>query len=127
MSEVAATTPFEIIGERQGVQAVVDRFYDLMDQEPAYAALRALHGADLAPMRQSLTGFLAGWLGGPRDWFAARPGACIMSLHARAGVTPETARQWTEAMARALEDCGVDPALRQRMNDAFGRLAMGMA
>ena len=122
-----AATPFLALGGAPGVRGIVDRFYDLMDQEPAFGALRRLHEPDLSPMRDSRTGFLTAWLGGPRDWFATRPGACVMSLHANIEVSPETARQWIQAMSRALADQGVDPALRSRINEAFAHMAAGMA
>jgi hypothetical protein len=41
----AFDTPFEGIGGEARVQALVDRFYDLMDLEPGYAELRAVHGS----------------------------------------------------------------------------------
>ena len=50
-----AATPFLALGGAPGVRAIVDRFYDLMDQEPAFGALRRLHEPDLSPMRDSLT------------------------------------------------------------------------
>ena len=37
-------TPFEWMGGEDKVKALVERFYDLMDIEPAYTALRAAHG-----------------------------------------------------------------------------------
>jgi len=40
-------TAFEMVGGEAHVRALVDRFYDLMDLEPAYAHLRAVHGSDL--------------------------------------------------------------------------------
>lgn len=122
-----APTPFDQIGGRAGVRHLADRFYELMETSPAYAELRALHAADLAPVRTALAGFLEGWLGGPRDWFTQRGGFCVMSAHARLAITPQTAGQWTAAMARALEDCGIDPKLASRMNEIFQRMAQGMA
>jgi hemoglobin len=47
------------------VKVLVDRFYDLMELEPRYAALRAVHGDDLSRAREHLFWFLCGWLGGP--------------------------------------------------------------
>jgi hemoglobin len=62
-----------------------------------------------------------------RDWFDQRPGACVMSAHASIPVTRKTAEQWTDAMARALADSGVDAALAERVHEAFQRMAMAMA
>ena len=126
-TDVEVTSPFVAAGGADGVAALVSRFYDLMETDPAYAELRALHAADLAPMRASLTGFLSGWLGGPRDWFDANPGRCMMSMHANVPVSALTARQWTAAMGRALADTGVEPDLAARILDAFTRMAAAMA
>ena len=122
----ADLSPFDLVGGAAVVRRVVDRFYDLMDEQPAYAELRALHAPDLTPMRESLSGFLTGWLGGPRDWFAAHPGVCVMSAHAKIPVDRATAAQWCEAMARALADAGVDPDLAAQINTAFSRMSQGM-
>lgn len=129
MTAVAALpvpTLFERIGGSEGVRQVVERFYDLMEEDPRYAALRAMHDADLFPMRVSLTQFLSAWLGGPRDWFEARPGTCIMSMHRAMGITPDTAAQWVEAMSRALAGARVEKVLGQQMQQAFLRMAGSM-
>ena len=127
VTEPQTLTPYETAGGAKRVRAFVDRFYDLMDADPAYAELRALHAADLTPMRASLASFLTGWLGGPRDWFEQRPGVCMMSIHGKIRINAHTARQWTEAMARALADSRIDRDLSARINEAFGRMAEGMA
>ena len=129
VAETAAPelSPFEMVGGTVAVRRFVDRFYDLMDADPAYGALRALHASDLGPMRESLAGFLTGWLGGPRDWFIQRPGVCMMSAHARIPINAETAGQWVAAMNRALDEAALDPALTTQITTAFGRMAQGMA
>ena len=121
-AEAPPVTPYDQIGGREVIQKVVDRFYDLMDQDPAYKALRDLHQPDLAPMRQSLTEFLMGWMGGPRLWFEARPGVCMMKAHNGIPVTRGTAAEWREAMARAFADTGVDTALAAQINQVFSRM-----
>ena len=121
-------SPYEQIGAADGIARVVGRFYDLMETDPAYAALRAMHAADLSPMRASLAGFLSGWAGGPRDWFDANPGKCMMSMHSGFTITRETAVQWVEAMERAFADCGLaDHPVALLMNDRFRMMAGGMA
>jgi hemoglobin len=125
--QAATPTPYDLIGGRAVIQRVVDRFYDLMAVEPRFAALRAMHAPDLAPMRQSLAGFLSGWAGGPRDWFEANPGPCMMSAHRGLAITRETAAQWLEAMEQAIADCGLaDHPVARLMLERFGMMARGM-
>ncbi len=125
--EPQGNSPFERIGGRARLAKLADRFYDLMDRDPDYAALRAMHAADLAPMRASLTDFLMAWMGGPRDWFDQRPGTCIMSVHARLGITRETAEQWISAMTRAVHETVYDPPLAEAMLAALAQMSRGMA
>ena len=68
MPPTMPTTPFEHLGGEPQVRALVDRFYDLMDLEPAYAGIRMLHPASLDSARDKLHWFLCGWLGGPNHY-----------------------------------------------------------
>lgn len=127
-AEAPATSPFERIGGHAVLRAITDRFYDLMDEDPAYADLRAIHAADLTEMRAQLPSFLAGWSGGPRDWFDANPGKCMMSAHSGMAITRETAGQWAEAMTRAIAETEVaDREIGAAMADVLSRMAKGMA
>jgi hemoglobin len=127
-AEAPPASPFERIGGHGAMQAITDRFYDLMDADPAYAELRAMHAADLSFMRQSLPLFLAGWAGGPRDWFEANPGKCMMSAHGGFAINRDTAGQWAEAMTRAIAETEVaDREIAGAMAEVLGRMAKGMA
>lgn len=129
MAQDTATRPrtaHDLIGGTPVVRRLVDRFYDLLERNPAYAELRALHEPDLGPMRQSLTGFLVAWLGGPRDWFDEHPGKCMMSAHSGVAITAATARQWSEAMALAVQDCVADQAFAGKLAEALSAMALGM-
>ena len=127
-AEVPVTSPFERIGGHQAMRAITERFYDLMDQEPGYAELRAIHAEDLTPMREALPLFLAGWAGGPRDWFERNPGKCMMSMHAPFPITRQTAEQWADAMTRAIAETELaDREVAGAMTDVLTRMARGMA
>lgn len=127
-TEAPVRSPFERIGGHAVLRAVAGRFYDLMDQEPGYAELRAMHAEDLDEMRAALPQFLAGWAGGPRDWFEANPGKCMMSMHAPFPIGSQTAAQWAEAMRRALSETEVaDREVANAMADVLERMAKGMA
>lgn len=127
-NETIPDTPFHRLGGHATMQAICDRFYDLMDSDPAYAELRAMHSPDLAPMRKALPSFLAGWAGGPRDWFEANPGRCMMSVHKPYTISEATAGQWAQAMQRAIADVVPgDQPLGGEMSELLARLARGMA
>lgn len=120
-------TPFYRLGGHETLQAICNRFYDLMDSDPAYAELRMMHAPDLAPMRTSLAGFLAAWAGGPRDWFTENPGKYMMSVHKGFAITPVVAGQWADAMKRAITDTAPEDAvLATAMGDVLEGMAISM-
>lgn len=127
-AETKPLTPFDRIGGMETLRRITDRFYDLMDSDPAYAELRAMHAPDLAPMCASLPSFLAGWCGGPRDWNEANPGKCMMSMHSPFKIDRQTAGQWAEAIRRAIADAApADKEIADAMADVLANMAMGMA
>ena len=79
---------------------------------------------DLAPMRESLTGFLTGWLGGPRDWFAT--GKCVMGVHAPFVIDAGLRDEWLDAMGRAILDTISDADVAAMLNASFFRVASAM-
>ncbi|MFT4190578.1 MAG: group II truncated hemoglobin [Comamonas sp.] len=116
-------TPFEWIGGEARVQALVERFYDLMELEPAYAALRASHGPSLDNARQRLFWFLCGWLGGP-DYYVERFGHPRLRMrHLPFAIGIQERDQWVACMDQAMGETGVDAALRARLRQSFFKTA----
>lgn len=50
------TTPYDIIGAER-VANLVASFYDVIEHDPAYAPLRAIHDEDLTPVRAGFERF----------------------------------------------------------------------
>lgn len=126
-SDQDTKTLYENIGGQETVRKIVAIFYDLMDTDPRYAELRALHGPDLTRTRKSLEGYLTGWFGGPRHWFEENPGRCIMSVHSGVKITKVTAQQWVDAMSTALRQSGVETGIGVRLSIGMARVAGAMA
>ena len=109
-------TPFEWIGGEARVQALTDRFYDLMDLEPAYTELRAAHGPELDSARQKLFWFLCGWLGGPSYYTDQFGHPRLRARHMPFSIGIKERDQWVVGAARcAAPPRGRDAAPRRRI------------
>lgn len=120
---VAGPTPFERLGSEAGVRALVDRFYDLMDLEPAYAGIRALHPTDLDGSRDKLFWFLCGWLGGPNLYIERFGHPRLRARHMPFRIGIKERDQWVACMAQAMADEQVDAELAARLRESFMQTA----
>jgi hemoglobin len=120
---VSEATPFEHLGGERGVRALVDRFYDLMDLEPAYAQLRAVHPSTLDGSRDKLFWYLCGWLGGP-DHYVSRFGhPRLRARHLPYAIGTIERDQWMACMIAAMHEIEVAPGLAARLAEAFSGVA----
>ncbi|NJD31341.1 MAG: group II truncated hemoglobin [Gammaproteobacteria bacterium] len=117
---------YERIGEEAALRRIVDRFYDLMESDPAVAPLRAMHAADLGPMRERLREFMMGWLGGPPVYFQRKNARCMAMVHAPFPIDAAMREQWLSCMHRALDDCGVSADLQASIRKALARMTEDM-
>jgi hemoglobin len=116
-------TPFEWIGGEEKVKALVERFYDLMDLDPKYAALRAVHGSELERARQHLFWFLCGWLGGPQHYTDRFGHPRLRMRHMPFKIGIQERDQWVQCMDQAMGETGVDVTLRTRLRESFAHTA----
>ena len=119
----AFETPFAWIGGEDKVRALTERFYDLMDLEPGYRALRAVHGTDLDNARQRLFWFLCGWLGGPQHYTDRFGHPRLRARHMAFAIGITERDQWLACMDQAMAETGVDEALRKRLGESFFQTA----
>ena len=123
VQERNAQTPYETIGGEEGVRALVERFYDLMELEEEFARLRAVHGSTLAQARERLFLFLSGWLGGPSLYTDRFGHPMLRARHLPFSIGEEERDQWMACMVRAMHDTEVPDALRGQLEQAFFKTA----
>jgi hemoglobin len=117
-----AQTPYEILGD-DGIRALADAFYRVMDEDPAVAPIRALHAADLGKVRSMLAAYLTGWMGGPPVYLAVKGTVCLTDVHAPYAIGPEERDQWLYCMDRALERIGASQELTDMLREPMFRVA----
>ena len=114
---------YELMGGETAVRRLVDRFYDLMDEDPDYFGIRKLHPQDLTSSRQKLSMFLCGFMGGP-SLYAEKFGEPRMrTRHLPFSIGISERDQWLSCMSRAMEDVGLDPEMRKSLGKAFYQTA----
>jgi hemoglobin len=126
-SDSKPPSPFEQLGGLEGVRALVDRFYDLMELEPAFAGLRALHPPTLAVTREKFAWFLTGWLGGP-DLYIERFGhPRLRARHLPFPIGVDMRDQWLTCMGLAMAEIGeaggFTPEMQARLMASFANTA----
>ncbi len=121
--DIDQTTTFELIGGETKLRELVDRFYDLMDLEPEFAGIRALHPTNLDGSRDKLFWFLSGWMGGP-DLYIERFGhPRLRARHLPYPIASAERDQWLRCMAWAMQDVGVTEPLQTRLMQSFHQTA----
>jgi hemoglobin len=113
------TTAYVLIGGAESIRQLVDRFYDLMELEPAYAVIRQLHPADLSTSRDKLYLFLTGWMGGPELYQEKYGHPKLRARHLPFPIGSIERNQWLDCMQRAMDEVAVDALLKERLNESF--------
>ncbi len=116
-------TAYELIGGEPGVRALVDRFYDLMDELDEVRELRAMHAKSLKGSREKLFLFLSGWLGGPDLYVQQYGHPRLRARHMPFSIGVLERDQWMLCMNRAMEETGMDEQLRQVLGEALWKTA----
>jgi hemoglobin len=121
--ESDSPTPYQLLGGDAKVRELVERFYDLMELEPAYAKLRAVHGSTLESAREKLYLFLSGWLGGPSLYTDRFGHPMLRARHLPFAIGEVERDQWMACMVQAMEEVDVPQDLRSALGAAFYKTA----
>ena len=117
---------YEFLGREDGIRALVDRFYDLMDTLPEAKKIRDMHPPDLTESRDKLYFFLVGRFGGPPLYTERYGHPRLRGRHMPFAVDTAAADAWMTCMNSALdEQIGSGPE-RDAISAFFEQVAMFM-
>ena len=116
-------TPYEQLGGEAGIRQLVTRFYDLMDQSPEAAHVRALHATSLKASREKLFMFLTGWTGGPQLYVEKHGHPRLRMRHFPFAIASRERDEWLWCMDRALNEHPMPDSVRSMLRARFHDLA----
>lgn len=116
---------FHQIGGEDGVRALVETFYDIIEQDAAAAPLLRLHqqGHGVANSRVEQFNYLCGFFGGPQYYVMKHRHARLREIHEHVPIGPEMRDMWLDCMRKAIDQRAIAPALAAQLMTHFTRAA----
>lgn len=121
-------TVLEQLGGEPQIRALVERFYDRMETDPAVHSLHRLHfrGHGLNHTRQAQFEFMCGFLGG-RAYYRERFGHMnLREIHEHVPIREADAELWLDTFDAALADCSMSGPVVDKMRGALRRAALSL-
>ncbi|WP_317930496.1 group II truncated hemoglobin [Halioxenophilus sp. WMMB6] len=110
---------YRAVGELVGLEALVERFYQIMETEPRFLRIRNMHAQDLTVSKAKLVAFLSGWLGGPK-LFAEQYGSISLPVaHKHLPINMGDKEAWLDCMQQALTELGYPDELITHLLQKF--------
>jgi len=94
---------FKAAGEESDVRKLVDEFYHQMETQERGQHIRAMHKEDLVIIKDKLSLFLIGWLGGPKNYGEKYGGISIPMVHQHLVIGEKERDAWLFCMTEALK------------------------
>jgi len=90
-------------GKEQGIRKLVDEFYHQMETQKRGKHIRKMHKDDMLIIKDKLSVFLMGWLGGPRKYAQKYGQMSIPQVHKHLIIGEEERDAWLFCMNEALK------------------------
>lgn len=119
-------SPYNQLGGEAAVRKLVDRFYDLMDQNKDSITIREMHPHDLGESRDKLFEFLSGFLGGPSLYHQKRGHPKLRMRHLPFQIDEQARDAWLSCMNQSLEELTDDKLLLMQLKASFYKTAHHM-
>ncbi|MFP6815377.1 MAG: group II truncated hemoglobin [Pseudomonadales bacterium] len=119
---MSAQSPYEILGD-EGIAKLADTFYDVLDELPQAANVRAMHKENMDEVRKKLKNYLIGWMGGPPIYQMVTGTVCLTDPHEPYTIGPKERDQWLLCMDTALERTGASDELKEMLKVPMFQIA----
>jgi hemoglobin len=116
-------TPYDALGGAEKLRALVDRFYQLMDTQPEYYAIRKLHPQELSGSAEKMHLLLSGGLGGPPLYLQKFGQPFLRARHLPFPIGATARDLWLACMRQAMRDAHVEQGLAEALANAFAKTA----
>ena len=123
MTTLTENTPYAVLGGAPGIQRLVHRFYELMDELPEAFTVRQMHPESLAGSAESLFEFLSGWFGGPPLFVEKKGHPRLRMRHAPYAVGQVVRDEWMLCMTQAITEQVADVEFRKWLVGTFSQMA----
>ncbi len=120
---VSTYSLYQMLGGEAAVRQLVDRFYDLMDEQQHAQVIRQMHPPKLKHSRLKLFEFLSGFLGGPPLYHQNRGHPMLRMRHQPFQIDAAARDSWLRCMHQALEEQVQDPLLLTQLKTSFFKTA----
>ena len=114
-------TPFDALGGEERILAIVERFYDIVDEEAP--VLRAMLPADDSVSRRKLALYLVEWTGGPARYSAERGHPRMRMRHLPFSIGADEVATWLACFGKSLDENGVTGDVRVFLDEKVSALA----
>ncbi|MFK8011681.1 MAG: group II truncated hemoglobin [Marinicellaceae bacterium] len=94
---------YKAAGEEQGIRKLVDEFYHQMETLKRGDHIRKMHTEDIFIIKDKLSVFLMGWLGGPRNYAKKYGQMSIPMAHQHLIIGEKQKDDWLFCMKEALK------------------------
>lgn len=108
---------FSRLGGEAGVRALVEVFYDIIEQHPEARPLHELHlqGAGVPNSRAEQFNYLCGFFGGPQHYVMRHGHSRLREIHRHVPIGPEMRDLWLACMVKAIAQRGIKADLAAQM------------
>jgi hemoglobin len=110
---------FMMLGGVEGVRALANCFYDIMEDVPDAREIREMHPENLGPTRENLTLFICGWLGGPSLYKEKYGSVDLTDLHVLLDINVTERDIWLSCMEQALDKQPIENGLKHYLLERF--------